>query len=119
MPSDPLTVNMKTTVLLVLAVFANFLAIAIASVYNGMFDIYALASLAVLVPYGVLGWLAWRRRPFAFLGIAVVSFVLIIATTMTIGPQVSPLDVWLTTLTTILFAFLTVEGTKSYLETNS
>ena len=115
-----LTVNMKAVVALIIS-WMIFLVAGIGfTLIVGPFDIYAVASLLFLIPYGLLAFFSWKRRVFAYLGNTVLSVVLLLVIPTTMGQeQMPPILVWETNLATILLALMALQSFKAYLESKT
>ncbi|MGQ0796638.1 MAG: hypothetical protein ACT4OI_02045 [Methanobacteriota archaeon] len=113
-----LTTGMKATMGLQIA-FLIFLVVGgIGALLTGPMDIYILVSLAVFVPLVlVLFVFAWRRKPWAYAGTALVGVLIAVASVPIGFPEPAPaLVLWETMLATVLGLLLALEGYKAYAE---
>jgi len=107
---------MKAAAALIVS-FMVFLVAGIAGTFlNGPFDIFAAASLAFLVPYGLLLVFCLRGKSWAYVGSALLSVILILVTAFTFDQKMSPLLLWETMVSTLLFALIALESFKSFVE---
>jgi hypothetical protein len=112
----PLTTNMKTTLGLQLAFLVFLVVGGIGALLAGPADIYILASLGVFVPlFLVLLAFAWKRKPWAYAGTALVGgFIAVVSVPIGFPEPTPPLLLWETMLATVLGLLLALEGYKAY-----
>lgn len=109
-----LTPDMKTSLALQIALVVYLLVGILAAVIMGTADIFAVGSLVFAVPYLLFVVYGRRGASWAYLSSAILSAALIVVTGATLQSGMSDLLIWETTLATLLFALISVEGYKSY-----
>ena len=111
---------MKTTIALIAAFLVYFIAGIAVTLLIGPFDVYALASLVLLVPYGVFLYSCRKGKAWAYLGSSILSVVLIIAIPLNASTetwtQTTPFLNSMSTIAAVLFGLLAMEGYRSYVE---
>ena len=112
----PLSVNMKTTLALIISWMVFLIVGAAVALVSGPFDIFIVASLVILLSYGALFWLCRKRKKWGYLGNSVLGVALIAATSATIDKNTTPPLLWVTVLSTVILSLIAVEGFKGYLE---
>ena len=93
-----------------------FLVVSTAlSLLTGPADIYVASGIAVVIPYAVLLYFGLKTKPWAYLGISILSILLFLAVPLTIQEGMKEL-LWLSVVSTILLLLLALEGYKGYLQ---
>ena len=113
--APPLSVQMKSALVLMAAWILFLLAGVGSALLSGPFDIYAAASLIFALPYLVFLYFGLKARRWAYIGSAILSVIVIILTALSVQPNMSAI-LWETSLATLLSALVAVEGFKGYLE---
>lgn len=107
---------MKATIALIIAFMVFMVVSIVGTLLVGSFDIYAVLSLVLLVPYFILLVFCRRGRGWAYLGSAILSILLLALIPLSLEPELSPLIMWSTTLATLIFVLMALEGFKAYTE---
>ncbi len=96
------------------------LAVAVSTLLSGPFDIYAVASLILALPYLVFLYFGLKAKRWTYLGSSVLSVIVIFLIGLTFQlsyyQSIPGIYLWETILATLLSAFVAVEGFKGYLE---
>ena len=115
-----MTVDMKTTVALIVAFLVYFVAGSAVAVATGPFDIYASASFVLLIPYGAFLYFCRKGKSWAYLASSILSVFLIIVipinASLETWAQTTPYLNSMATIAVVLFGLLSVEGFRSYLQ---
>ena len=114
--APPLSVQMKSALVLMAAWILFLIAGVGAALLSGPFDIYAAASLIFALPYIFFLYFGLKARRWAYMGSVILSVIVIILTAVTFQPNMSAIFLWETFLATLLSALVAVEGFKGYLE---
>jgi hypothetical protein len=98
-----------------------FLAAGIVStLFAGLFDIYAAASLIFALPYLVFLYFGMKAKRWAYLGSSVLSVIVLSVIGLTFQLEfysgIPGIYLWEAFLATLLSALIAVEGFKGYLE---
>jgi hypothetical protein len=97
--------------------FVAYLVIVFAlAVVNGSVDAYALAGLAVVVPYVLLILFGLKKKPMAFLASSILGVFLLVATVVLEAPNTAQLDLFLANFASILLVLISIEGFVAYSE---
>ncbi len=109
-----LTTDMKSALALMIA-WVIFLVVGIAlAVVSGPVDVFALLSLAFAIPYLVFFYFGLKVRPWAYLGAAVLSVIVILLIPFALPSEIVLL--WESMMAALLSALVAVESFKGYLQ---
>ncbi|MDX1535005.1 MAG: hypothetical protein R3291_05240 [Thermoplasmata archaeon] len=123
--NPPLTPDMKA-VLALEVIFVIFVAVISSPLPTGSVNPFAVAWLALTIPYLVLLYFGWRGEGWAFLGSSLISVALIVfigsnmhGTEAAVRGALTPAEVWTLALALILLSLISLEGFKGYLQSKS
>ena len=118
--SESLTVDIKATIALIITFMVYFVVGIIVTLLTGPLDIYALASLVFLIPFGVLLYFCRERKSQAYIGDSILGIILIAAIPLNASyetwQQTTPFLMSMSTIGAVLLALMALEGFKAYVE---